>query len=105
MRSTASTASSTIIRRSRQARSSGSNVGHMRGMSFLIAALLSLAIPTSAAATETELKLGADDVIPTGNDWIALPSIRARDAALMDFNVISMRYRGLIEYAGPAGQP
>jgi hypothetical protein len=54
---------------------------------------------------EDELTLAADDVIPTGNDWIALPSIRAGDAALMDFNVISMRYRGLIEYAGPIGQP
>jgi hypothetical protein len=54
---------------------------------------------------ETELNLGPDDVIPTGNDWIALPSIRAGDAALMDFNVISMRYRGLIEFAGTAAQP
>ena len=57
------------------------------------------------AKQETQLTLAPDDVIPTGNDWIALPSIRARDAALMDFNVISMRYRGLIEFAGPAAQP
>jgi len=69
----------------------------------LLAALL--ACGTAAAATETPLALSADDVIPTGNDWIALPSIRAGDAALMDFNVISMRYRGLIEFAGAAGQP
>lgn len=54
---------------------------------------------------ETELSLSADDVIPTGNDWIALPSIRAGDGALMNFNVISMRYRGLIEFAGNDGQP
>jgi hypothetical protein len=44
-------------------------------------------------------------VIPTGNDWIALPSIRARDGALENFNVISMRYRGLLEVAGVAARP
>jgi hypothetical protein len=86
-------------------------------IALLIALLLPLAsraAGTPAAAPggslppeerTTELNLSADEVIPTGNDWIALPSIRAGDAALMDFNVISMRYRGLIEYAGPAGQP
>jgi len=77
-----------------------------------IALLLS---PGAAAAAEAgsslpqeepiELNLSADDVIPTGNDWIALPSIRAGDASLMDFNVISMRYRGLVEFAGATGQP
>ncbi|HVU31430.1 MAG TPA: glycoside hydrolase family 125 protein [Sphingomicrobium sp.] len=75
----------------------------------LAAALLSPGMAAGAepnpAQHRTELELGADDVIPTGNDWIALPSIRAGDAALMDFNVISMRYRGLIEYAGAPGQP
>jgi len=70
---------------------------------FALAALLAFAAP--AAASDTPLKLAADDVIPTGNDWIALPSIRASDAALMDFNIISMRYRGLIEFAGAPGQP
>jgi hypothetical protein len=44
-------------------------------------------------------------VIPTGNDWIALPSIRARDGALQNFNVISIRYRGLLEVAGLANKP
>jgi hypothetical protein len=77
----------------------------MKGIGFLLAALMSLALATRAAATETELTLTASDVIPTGNDWIALPSIRAGDAALMDFNVISMRYRGLIEFAGSPGLP
>lgn len=60
---------------------------------------------TLAAEQQMKLNLSPDDVIPTGNDWIALPSIRAADAALMDFNVISMRYRGLIEFAGATGQP
>src|SRR5947199_3851351 len=51
------------------------------------------------------LVLATDDVIPTGNDWIALPSIRASDGALQNFNVISMRYRGLLEVAGVAERP
>ncbi|HLO21746.1 MAG TPA: glycoside hydrolase family 125 protein [Sphingomicrobium sp.] len=83
-------------------------------IAFLLAVLLPMAFATGATAAdqhslsakaETELALETADVIPTGNDWIALPSIRAGDAALMDFNVISMRYRGLIEYAGATGQP
>jgi hypothetical protein len=85
----------------------------MRSRSLLLASLLLFAPATIAAAPasspspvrETPLTLSPDDVIPTGNDWIALPSIRAGDGALMDFNVISMRYRGLIEFAGAAGQP
>ena len=77
------------------------------------ALLLPMALATAATAADrhalpaerdTELTLAADDVIPTGNDWIALPSIRAGDGALMDFNIISMRYRGLIEFAGAAGK-
>src|SRR3954453_11939410 len=76
----------------------------MRGRTGILLAAL-LACGTAAAATETPLALASGDVIPTGNDWIALPSIRAGDGALMDFNVISMRYRGLIEFAGAAGQP
>jgi hypothetical protein len=71
----------------------------------LIALVLGIALATAATAAETPLTLASDDVIPTGNDWIALPSIRAGDGALMDFNIISMRYRGLIEYAGAPGQP
>src|SRR4051812_18596318 len=82
----------------------------MRSRILLLAALLPFAPATIAAASppparETQLTLAPDDVIPTGNDWIALPSIRAGDGALMDFNVISMLYRGLIEFAGTAGQP
>ena len=57
------------------------------------------------APRTVNLALTLDDVIPTGNDWIALPAIRARDGALQNFNVISMRYRGLLEIAGVADQP
>jgi hypothetical protein len=76
----------------------------MRGRIALLLAALVLATGAAPPA-EAQLKLSPDDVIPTGNDWIALPSIRAGDGALTDFNVISMRYRGLIEYAGAPGQP
>lgn len=68
-------------------------------------------ITTSAKSRTAEsprvinLSLTANDVIPTGNDWIALPSIRASDGALQNFNVISMRYRGLLEVAGVADRP
>jgi hypothetical protein len=71
----------------------------------LAAVPLATGAPAASVERETPLTLASDDVIPTGNDWIALPSIRAGDGALMDFNVISMRYRGLIEFAGAAGQP
>jgi hypothetical protein len=77
----------------------------MRLLIFLLAALATSMAAAKPAGQEIPLTLSADDVIPTGNDWIALPSIRAGDAALMDFNVISMRYRGLIEFAGTKGQP
>src|SRR4051794_3153551 len=103
MRSTASTGSSTIIPRSRRARSSGSRV---RPIALLLAAALATgATAAPPAAREMPLNLASGDVIPTGNDWIALPSIRADDGAVLDFNVISMRYRGLIEFAGAPGQP
>jgi len=71
----------------------------------LLAAAIASAATAASEPRETPLALAPSDVIPAGNDWIALPSIRAGDAALMDFNVISMRYRGLIEFAGAAGQP
>lgn len=73
----------------------------------LLAASAAVLIANSPpqAAREVTLALQPGDVIPTGNDWIALPSIRASDGALRDFNVISMRYRGLVEMAGVGDQP
>jgi hypothetical protein len=44
-------------------------------------------------------------VIATGNDWIALPTIRAADGALENFNVLSMRDRGLLQVDGDRGTP
>ena len=51
------------------------------------------------------LSLKPDDVIPTGNEWIALPAIRAADGAVENFNVLSMRDRGLLEVTGERGKP
>ena len=51
------------------------------------------------------LSLGAKDVLPTGNEWIALPEIRAADGAIVSFNVLSMRDRGLLEVRGESGTP
>jgi len=53
----------------------------------------------------TPLAVTSNDVIPTGNQWISLPTIRASDGALEDFNVLSMRYRGLLEVKGERGAP
>jgi len=51
------------------------------------------------------LTLAPDDVLPTGNELIALPTIRAGDGALDSFNVLSMRDRGLVEVVGEGGAP
>lgn len=39
-------------------------------------------------------------VLATANDWIALPDIRASDGAIVTFNVLSMRDRGLLQVQG-----
>jgi len=89
-------------------------VGLAKGCSLIVATCVALLAPgsavhavgtSSAAGNIVNLALGGEDVIPTGNDWIALPSIRASDAALQNFNVVSMRYRGLLEMAGVGGRP
>ena len=51
------------------------------------------------------LKLEPTDALATGNEWISLPDIRASDAALTTFNVISMRDRGLLQVNGEQGGP
>lgn len=64
-------------------------------------------ICTSAAAQiqRVDLALGPEDVVPTGNEWIALPTIRASDAALESFNALSMRDKGLLEVTGTHDKP
>lgn len=70
-------------------------------------ALFVLLAATLAAAQprRTPLALQPDDVLPTGNEWIALPDIRASDAALGTFNALSMRDRGLLQVEGDRGNP
>ena len=75
---------------------------------LLMALLLCFFAPALAAASadrRVPLTLKSDDVIPTGNEWIALPDIRASDGALGTFNVISMHNRGLLEVTGERGKP
>lgn len=69
--------------------------------------LLCLILPAFAADSwrNTPLSLGPDDVIPTGNEWISLPTIRASDAALTNFNVLSIRDRGLLQVDGDGTSP
>jgi hypothetical protein len=51
------------------------------------------------------LPLHADDVIATGNDWVSLPTIRVTDGALVNFNVLSTRDRGLLQVDGEHDSP
>ena len=44
-------------------------------------------------------------MLATGNEWIALPEIRASDGALVSFNALFMRERGLLQPNGEAGRP
>lgn len=59
----------------------------------------------SAPPRGIPIALQPGDVIPTGNEWIALPDIRASDGALNSFNVLSARDRGLLEVTGAQGAP
>lgn len=67
--------------------------------------LCNWALPASGASRRVPLTLQAGDVVPTGNEWISLPDIRAVDGALTSFNAISMRDRGLLQVNGEHGSP
>ncbi len=56
--------------------------------------------PVAGAGAMTPLVLAPDAVVATGNDWIALPEIRAGDGAIVSFNVLSMHDRGLLQVQG-----
>lgn len=64
-----------------------------------------LAQADGAELLRTPLTLRPDDVLATGNEWIALPEIRASDGALLSFNALFMRERGLLQPNGAAGRP
>lgn len=79
-----------------------------RGRTRLFVAMMLLALCGMAFAGEVRripLQLGPEDVLPTGNEWISLPDIRAVDGALNSFNAISMRERGLLQVNGQDGAP
>ncbi|MBN1269352.1 MAG: glycoside hydrolase family 125 protein [Kiritimatiellae bacterium] len=44
-------------------------------------------------------------VIPTGNEYLSLPVIRADDGAIESLNVILMQFDGLLEFCGPGDVP
>jgi hypothetical protein len=73
---------------------------------FLVLFLgLAVDITTAAQARRVPIALQPDDVLPTGNEWISLPDIRASDGALTTFNALSMRDRGLLQVSGDQGSP
>src|SRR5215469_5987949 len=86
--------------------------------SLVMAAVVALAgVAAAAAGTAAAplpgarpLTIAHGAVIATGNDWIALPEIRASDGAIVTFNALSMHERGLLQVQGtptvrPAAAP
>lgn len=79
-----------------------------RGLTKLVFFAITFPLPVAVLAAPPRriaLPTRANDVIPTGNEWVALPTIRAADGALMSFNVLSMRDRGLLQVVGDSGNP
>jgi hypothetical protein len=74
-------------------------------ITYVIILLLLTASSLYAAERRTALSLHPEDVLPTGNQWISLPDIRASDGALGTFNFLSMRHRGLLQVSGDKGSP
>jgi hypothetical protein len=75
---------------------------------FSIAFLLAFPLVAGAADDKPRsipVHLAATEVLATGNEWLALPAIRVSDGAITDFNVLSMRDRGLLEVNGANGVP
>ena len=71
----------------------------------LVCALAAMPLRAQQQIEQTPLELVPTDVLPTGNEWIALPDIRAVDGALTTFNVLSMHHRGLMQVEGASGDP
>jgi hypothetical protein len=78
----------------------GNNLGILAFALLFASMLMAADAPRSIALSTT-----ATDSIPTGNEWISLPTIRASDGAIVSFNVLSMRDRGLLEVTGEGGAP
>jgi hypothetical protein len=71
----------------------------------LILLLAATTLLCHGEAHRIPIALTPDDVLPTGNEWISLPDIRASDGALTTFNTLSMRDRGLLQVSGQNGGP
>jgi uncharacterized protein len=74
-------------------------------VAILVLVLFAGAVSSRSQSRPIALSLQPDDVLPTGNEWISLPDIRASDGALTTFNVISMQHRGLLQVSGESGGP
>lgn len=83
---------------------SRNHLGTRRYLAVLLAVLFGVA-SAPAGTRKIPLPLHPDDVLPTGNQWISLPDIRASDGSLGTFNVLSMRHRGLLQITGEGGGP
>ena len=46
-----------------------------------------------------------EQYLPTGNEWVSLPTLQARTGALESFSFLHMGYKGLIEQRGAASLP
>ena len=75
------------------------------GLAAVGAALAAPAAPDASSAHWTTLTTQTTDVLATGNEWLALPEIRASDGALITFNALSMRQRGLLQANGEGARP
>lgn len=77
-------------------------------ITFLLGASL-LGLPSEVHAQQkwyrAPISYEETGVIPTGNEWIALPEINAVDGSLGSFNALSIRDRGLLQVTGDRGAP
>jgi hypothetical protein len=77
-----------------------------RPMVIIVGGLLSPSLAGAQPAPDRlPLSARSGDVLATGNEWIALPEIRTSDGALVTFNTLSMRDRGLLQPGGEPGKP
>ncbi|HEY2468526.1 MAG TPA: glycoside hydrolase family 125 protein [Terracidiphilus sp.] len=79
-------------------------LGKLRHRAVLLVVLF-IVESAHSATPRVPISLHPDDVLPTGNQWISLPDIRASDGSLGTFNVLSMRHRGLLQVSGERGGP
>jgi hypothetical protein len=73
---------------------------------IIVSSVVSTPFATAQPAPDpVPLEVRSGDELATGNEWIALPEIRTSDGALVTFNTLSMRDRGLLQPGGEPGKP